>query len=96
MTATLDARERALAAKQQADRGASFPDLIERVAAAHSSRQPVVDDRFRIGPTSTPTASIADDDTGWPRLGLGVVLGVVFAAALGLAAWGSSRRPYAH
>jgi hypothetical protein len=98
VTAMLDARERSLDVKQEAQLGARSPGWFERVAAAHSVRQPFVDDRFRLGAasTSTPSSSTTDKESEWPQIGLGVVLGVVFVAALGLAAWASSRRPYAH
>jgi hypothetical protein len=86
-TSTIDARERAFAAKREAQLASSpSPDWFERIAAAHQPpREPVVDDRFRIDPTSYPTtvtATSSDRTVEWPQLGLGFVGGI--AIMLGL------------
>jgi hypothetical protein len=83
----LDARERALVEKQAAT---PAPGWLARIAAAHSVREPVVDDRFRIDPTATeaPVATTSSD-VEWPQIGIGIA----FAVALGLGVLLAIRRP---
>ena len=89
----LDAREHSFEVKQVAN---SAPDGFERFAAAHSLREPVVDDRFRIDPTAdAPVAVASAREFQWPQIGIGIVLLV----ALGIAAYLVARfrqRPLAH
>ena len=84
----LDARERSFAAKQQAQlTGSTSPDWFERFAAAHSIREPVVDDRFRIDPTSSPAPVTVTSgrELEWPQIGIGIGLGLALALGLLLA-----------
>jgi hypothetical protein len=83
----LEARERAFAAKREAQLAkGGAPDWFERIVAAHQPpREPVVDDRFRIDPTSSPTqatATSSDRSIEWPQVGVGLVIGI--ALMLGL------------
>ncbi len=77
VTAMLDARERAFKVKQ-----------VERFAAAHSPREPVVDDRFGIDPTSSPSPVAvvpSARELEWPQIGVGLALGVLLGLGLVLA-----------
>jgi hypothetical protein len=72
-------------------------DLFTRIAAAHSLRNPVVDDRFRIDPTAdaAPVAASSGRNIEGPGIGIGVALLI----ALGLGAYlvaRSRQRPLAH
>lgn len=73
--------DRALAA-------APTPDWFERYVAAHSVREPVVDDRFTIDPTAATVSAATDrgGDIGWPQIGLGLGLGAALVLALLFAA----------
>jgi hypothetical protein len=91
----IEARERSLAVKQVAN---PAPDWFERLAAAHSiTREPVVDDRFRIDPTSNPAPVSAKQgrDIEWPQIGIGLGLGTAFVLVL-LALKATRQRPLAH
>jgi hypothetical protein len=64
---------------EQSVASAPGPDWFERVAAAHSVREPVRDDRFHIHPTATSTtvaAAASDSAEGTPQVGIGLVLGL--------------------
>jgi hypothetical protein len=76
-TQMLDARERAFEVKQVT----STPNWLERFAAAHSVREPVVDDRFRIDPTadSAPVATSSGRELEWPQFGIGVAFLIALA-----------------
>jgi hypothetical protein len=84
VTAMLDARERSFEAKQVAT---PAPDKFERFAAANSTREPVVDDRFRIEPTSTPLPDAVPSarELEWPQIAVGLALGVLLGLGLVLA-----------
>ena len=87
VTNAIEARERAFAAKREAQLATGgHPDWFERIVAAHQPpREPVVDDRFRIDPTSSPTqatATSSDRSIEWPEVGIG--FGVGLALMLGL------------
>lgn len=97
----LEIRERAFAAKREAQLSSSpSPDWFERVVAAHQPpREPVVDDRFRIDPTSYPTqvtATSSDRELDWPQLGMGFVLGIALMLGIGLVLRYAGNRPLAH
>jgi len=97
----LDARERAFAAKREAQLASSpSPGWFERVVAAHQTpREPVLDDRFRIDPTSYPTqatATISDRELDWPQLGMGFGLGIALMLGIGLVLRYAGNRPLAH
>jgi hypothetical protein len=70
---------------ERAPAAAPAPDWFERFTAAHSPREPVVDDRFTIDPTNSTTtvATTSAGDIEWPQVGVGLALG--FGAALVLA-----------
>lgn len=78
---TLDARERAFEAKRAAT---SAPDWFERFAAAHSLRDPVVDDRFRIDPAadSSLIAASSGRELEWPQIGVGLAFLIAFAIGI--------------
>ena len=63
---------------------ASAPDWFERFVAAHSIREPVVDDRFAIDPTDAPApAKVSSSrEIEWPQIGIGLGLGTALALAL--------------
>ena len=84
VTAMLDARERSFEAKQVATPAS---DWLERFAAANSTREPVVDDRFRIEPTSTPLPDAVSGawELEWPQIAVGLALGVLLGLGLVLA-----------
>lgn len=94
-TQMLDARERAFQVRQIVSPAS---DWFERFAAAHSLREPVVDDRFRIDPTadSAPVATSSARDFEWPQVGLGLLLVVAIAIGTYLIARPSRQRPLAH
>ena len=85
VTAMLDARERSFKVKQVAT---PAPEWFERFAAAHALREPVVDDRFRIDPTSSPSPVAvvpSARELEWPQIGVGLALGVLLGLGLVLA-----------
>jgi hypothetical protein len=79
----LEAREQAFQTKQVAT---PAPDWFERAAdtAIRDYRAPVVDDRFRIDPTSgqNPVTVSSGREVELPRIGIG--LGIVLLLAIGL------------
>lgn len=92
----VDARERSFAAKQVAQpTTSSSPDWAERFAATHSIREPVVDDRFTIDPTSSPApiTVTSGSEIEWPQIGIGLGLGIALALGLLLALRMPSIRP---
>jgi hypothetical protein len=84
VTSMLDAHERSFDLKQVAN---PAPGWFERLAAAHSLREPVVDDRFRIDPANTaaPVAVSGSSEIEWPRIGVGLALGLLLGLGLMLA-----------
>jgi hypothetical protein len=63
------------------------PDWSERLAAAHSIRNPVADDRFRIDPTGTamPVAASSGREVEWQQIGVGLAFGLLLGLGLVLA-----------
>lgn len=102
--AAIDARERALV-KPTPDpyaainaRERSF-DVKQVQTPTAPSSGPVVDDRFRIDPSSVPTpvsVSTSDDGFDWPHVGIGFGVGIVLALGLLLALRATRIRPLAH
>ena len=91
----LEARERSLETK----RVVTSPDWFERAAAAAMREYPapVVDDRFRIDPTSSGPVTVSSGrDVELPQIGIG--LGIVLALAIGafLMIRHTRGRPFAH
>jgi hypothetical protein len=80
----LDRRERSLTAKS--------------VAAAPVARDPVRDDRFRIGQPSVPAPAVAGSnrEIEWLQVGVGFGVGALLVTALLLALRAPVRRPAAH
>lgn len=74
-----------LAAPASADNPS--PDWLERFAAAHSLREPLVDDRFRIDPTNTgaPVADSSAREIERPQIGVALAVGLLFGLGLVLA-----------
>ena len=72
-TTMLDARGRALKAKQ-----------VAPASPVYSLREPVVDDRFRIDPTDTaaPVAVLSGSELEWPQIGVGLALGLLLGLGL--------------
>lgn len=96
----LEARERSFGAKQASLISAQSPDWFERAAAAaiRTSRVPVVDDRFRIDPTSVPAPVTVSSgrELEWPQIGIGFGVGIVLVLGLYLAMKATRPRPLAH
>jgi hypothetical protein len=98
----IDARERALTAKHDAQVAATpYPDWFERAAntAIRDTRQIVVDDRFDLHPQDVPTP-VATASTGReidvPQVGIGLGLGLLLALGLYLTVRFTGIRPVAH
>lgn len=93
----VDARERSFGAKQVAT---PAPDWFERAAdkATRDYRVPVVDDRFRIDPTSGPgTGTVSSGrDLELPQIGIGLGIGLALALGLFVALRYTRTRPLAH
>lgn len=82
MTAMLDTRERSFDVEQVAS---PSPDWLERFAAAHSLRERLVDDRFRIDPTNIAAPDSSSREIGWPQIGVALAFGLLLALGLVLA-----------
>lgn len=100
---SVDARERALTAKSEAQMASTpYPDWFERAANAairDNRGVVVVDDRFNLHPkdisaTVTPTSSGREID--YPQVGIGLGLGVLLALGLYLTVRYTRIRPVAH
>jgi hypothetical protein len=103
--AMLDARERAQAAKFQAQLGdGPSTDAFDRAVAARivETVRPLVGDggdRFTIDGSSNPgtvAASGSGREIEWPQIGLGVLLGIVLALGLTLVVRTARSRELAH
>lgn len=98
----LDARERSLGAKLDVQlTSGQYPDWFERAAAAASrtTRDPVVDDRFRIDHSNVPvqvSATSSGREIEWPQVGIGFGIGIVLMIGLYLAMKSTRHRPLAH
>lgn len=98
----LDAREKAFGAKREAQLASAVsPDAFERAVESHtgSVREPVVDDRFRIDPTTVPgpgSVAASGREVEWPQIGIGFAIGLLLAAGLYLAMRLSRTRQLAH
>lgn len=98
----VEARERAFGAKRDAQLTSTLsPDAFERAVGSHigSVREPVVDDRFRIDPTTVPgpvTVTTSGRDIEWPQIGIGFGIGLLLAAGLYLATRLSRTRQLVH
>jgi hypothetical protein len=99
----IDLREKAFGAKREAQlrSGGPSPDVVQRAvnARTRSIREPVVDDRFRIDPTSVPspvTVTSSGREIEWPQIGLGFGIGLLLAAGLYVAMRFTRARPLAH
>jgi hypothetical protein len=101
-TAMLDARERAFGAKLDARLSTGTPpDAVERAVGARDReiRDIVVDDRFRIDPTSQPvpvSVTVSDDGIQWPSIGIGFGVGIALALGLLLGLRATRQRQLAH
>lgn len=102
VVSSLDARERALTAKHEAQlTSIPAPDVFERAAnaAIRDTRQIVVDDRFDLHPQNVP-APVATTSTGreidFPQVGMGLGIGLLLALGLYLAMRFTHSRPVAH
>ena len=101
-TSMLDAREQAFAAKRNVQLSTGTqPDAFERTVAANERSKPVivVDDRFRIDPTSQPTsvsATGSGDEIQWPQVGIGFGVGITLVFGLLLALRATRQRQLAH
>ena len=92
-TSVLDARERALVAKQDAE---PAPGWFGRFAAAHSMRDPVGDDRVRGNPTdttTTPVTASSGRDVEWPQIGIGFALAIALGIGVLLLLRPTDNRP---
>lgn len=98
----VDARERAFGAKREAQLTSTVsPDAFGRAVGSHigSVREPVVDDRFRIDPTTVPgpvSVTTSGRDLEWPQIGVGFGIGLLLAAGMFLAMRLSRTRQLAH
>ena len=94
---SLDTREQSFVTKQVAT---PAPDWFERAAdsAIRDYRAPVVDDRFRIDPTSGqgPVTVSSGREIELPQVGIGLGIGLVLALGLFLAMRYTRSRPLAH
>ncbi|HET9438001.1 MAG TPA: hypothetical protein VFO64_07350 [Gaiellaceae bacterium] len=99
---SVDARERSLTAKHEAQVAATpYPDWFERAATAaiRDNREIVVDDRFDLHPQQVPTtvtATSSGREIDAPQIGIGLGLGVLLALGLYLAVRFTRIRPVAH
>jgi hypothetical protein len=80
-----DTSDYAAAAEQQ--RKAAMLDGREAALSINAPvviHEPVVDDRFRLDPTSgtQPISVTSDDDLTWPQLGLGFAIGLLLMLGL--------------
>ena len=93
---SLEARERSFETK----RVLVAPDAFERVVAAaiRDNPTPVVDDRFRIDPTSdqSPVTVSSGRDIELPQIGIGLGLGLMLALGLYLTMRYTRGRQLAH
>jgi hypothetical protein len=82
-SAMLDSRERSFQTKQAA---APTPDWFERRAAAavRDHREPVVDDRFRIDPTSEQATVTTSTGSALEVPQVGIGLGIALLLGIGL------------
>jgi hypothetical protein len=86
----LDTREPALLRRSQPSSQVSpYPDVVDRAIAARQTSiyTPVVDDRFRLDPTTVVVSSPAvTPSTGtsieWPQVGAGIGFGLLLALGL--------------
>lgn len=98
----LDTREQAFGAKLNAQLSTGTPpDAFERTVAANERSKPVivVDDRFRIDPTSQPvpvSATGSGDEIQWPQVGIGFGVGITLVFGLLLALRATRQRQLAH
>jgi hypothetical protein len=99
---SIDARERALTAKHDAQVAATpYPDWFERAAntAIRDTRQIVVDDRFDLHPQDVPTpvaATSSGREIDFPQVGIGLGIGLLLALGLYLTVRFTRVRPLAH
>jgi hypothetical protein len=80
-----DTSDYAATAEQQ--RQAAMLDRREQALSVNAPAaifEPVVDDRFRLDPTSStqPISVTSDDDLTWPQLGLGFAIGLLLMFGL--------------
>jgi hypothetical protein len=80
-----DTNDYAATADQQ--RQAAMLDSRERALSINAPvviHEPVVDDRFRLDPTSgtQPISVTSDDELTWPQLGLGFAIGLLLMLGL--------------
>ncbi len=97
----LEARERSLGAKNEAQLGSDFysDGFAQAVQPRDTTSGPVRDDRFRLDPNSVPepvTATSQGTEIEWPQLGIGFGVGLVLAIGLYLAMRYTRIRPLAH
>ena len=99
----VDAREVALGAKRDAQvADVAGPDAFERAVIANERSKPVivVDDRFRLTPTTgfepTPVTVTNSRDIEWPQVGIGLGIGVLLMIGLYLTLKATRQRPLAH
>ena len=99
----LDARERSLEARERSfetTRVLSVPDAFERAveASIRDNPTPVVDDRFRIDPTSgqSPVTVSSGRDIELPQVGIGLGIGLILAFGLYVAMRYTRGRQLAH
>jgi hypothetical protein len=96
----LDTREQAFGAKLNAQLSTgTSPDAFQRAVAANERSKPVivVDDRFRIDPTSQPVStSGSGDEIQWPQVGVGFGVGITLVFGLLLALRATRQRQLAH
>lgn len=99
----IDAREKALVAKSEAQMATTpYPDWFERAAANAAigeRREVVVDDRFDLHPKDVPTtveATSSGREIDYPQVGIGLGLGILLALGLYLTVRHTRIRPVAH
>ena len=99
----LDSREAAFGAKRDAQLASvPGPDAFERAVIANERSKPVivVDDRFRLTPTTgfepTPVTVTNSRDIEWPQVGIGLGIGVLLMIGLYLTLKATRQRPLAH